>query len=118
MKGFYFLNYQVYKDARTFKLEIEKIFNMHEWQNKYELKNQLTRALYSIALNIAEGSSRVTRKDFKRFLLISMGSLNEVIACLDIAKESKLISEKEFDIFIEKGQNIARQLNGLMKTLH
>ena len=47
-----------------------------------------------------------------------MGSLNEVIACLDIAKESKLIPEKEFDIFVGKGQNIARQLNGLIKTLN
>ena len=45
---------------------------------KYSLTNQCQRSAVSIASNIAEGSSRTSTKDQKRFMEISLGSLYEL----------------------------------------
>jgi four helix bundle protein len=52
----------------------------------YGLTNQLRRAVISIPSNIAEGQGRNSRNDFKRFLLISYGSLREVETQILIAE--------------------------------
>ena len=117
MDGFKFLQFKVYRDAKCFKKEVEGLLKKPLFRYKFVLHDQLQRSLYSIILNIAEGSSRRSDRDFRRFLLISLGSLNEVVACLDDLNDARMISKKEFEIFIDKAQNIARQLSGFIKTL-
>ena len=53
----------------------------------YYLKNQLLRASSSIALNLAEGSTRGTEKEKLRFYRIAFGSLRECQAALDLVQE-------------------------------
>ena len=85
-KKFRFRNFQVYKDARKFSFDLKKLSNeKFPKSEQYGLKSQLWRALDSIVLNIAEGSDRSTDKDFALFLNRSHTSLNEVVACLDLA---------------------------------
>jgi four helix bundle protein len=55
-------------------------------EEKYGLSSQLTRAAVSIPSNIAEGSSRSSNKDYKRFLEISLGSTFEMETQLLIAE--------------------------------
>src|SRR4051812_8365658 len=50
------------------------------------LRDQLLRASSSVALNIAEGSGKLTLKDQQRFYAIALGSLRESQAVLDLAK--------------------------------
>jgi len=45
---------------------------------KIGLKSQITRAVVSIPSNIAEGSSRNSEVEFKRFLETAIGSLFKV----------------------------------------
>lgn len=45
---------------------------------RYELESQMIRSAISIPSNIAEGSSRSSAKDYKRFLEISLGSAYEL----------------------------------------
>jgi four helix bundle protein len=63
-------------------------------EEKYGLSSQLTRAAVSIASNIAEGCSRSSSKDYKRFMEISLGSCFEVETQLLIA-EAVNFGEKE-----------------------
>lgn len=75
------------------------------------------RALDSIILNIAEGADRGTDKNFAHFLNNSHTSLNEVIACLDLALNNKYISEIESSEYLVKAESLANQITVFRKKL-
>ncbi|WP_339613986.1 four helix bundle protein [Winogradskyella sp. UBA3174] len=62
---------------------------------KFGLKSQVTRAAVSIPSNIAEGCSRNSEVEFKRFLEIAMGSLFEVHTPLIIIQELNFIKSED-----------------------
>ena len=82
----------------------------------FGLTNQLRRAAVSIALNIAEGSSR-TRKDFAHFLDLSKGSCFECVAVLMICKNQKLINESQYNNLYEQINKIARMISKFQISL-
>ena len=55
-------------------------------EEKYGITSQITRSGVSIPSNIAEGSSRASEKDYKRFVEISLGSSFELETQLLIAQ--------------------------------
>lgn len=59
----------------------------------YSLSQQITRAAISIPSNIAEGSSRQSEKDYRRFIDIALGSCFELETQLLIAKAANMGSE-------------------------
>lgn len=86
-------------------------------EEQFCLTSQLWRALDSIILNIAEGSDRGTDKDFAHFLNISHTSLNEVVACLDLALNSDYIGDAEHANCLEKAEKLANQLTAFRRKL-
>ena len=56
-------------------------------EERYGLKSQITRAVVSIPSNIAEGCSRTSENEFKRFLEISLGSSFELETDLIIVEK-------------------------------
>ncbi len=114
METFRFLKFKVYIDAKDY---FKKILLISERVKNYSFKDQIRRASLSIILNIAEGSAKKSDKEFARFLEISIGSLNEAVACLDIMKELKKIDEKEYKYLIESSEGLAKQLGGFIKKL-
>lgn len=80
---------------------------------EYNLKQQLKRAVTSVALNIAEGKNRATGKDFAHFLTIASGSLSETFAILTLCNELKFINpDEELNnkiIILNKRLNALRQ---------
>ncbi len=53
----------------------------------YALQSQMRRASVSIISNIAEGSSRKTRKDYAHFLCLSYGSASELETQLFLCRD-------------------------------
>ena len=83
----------------------------------YYLVDQVRRSSLSIVLNIAEGSSKQSDKDFNRFITTSLGSVDETITCLEITKDLGLITEEKFLYFEERYESVSKQLGGLSKFL-
>ena len=57
------------------------------------LVDQLKRALSSAILNMAEGNARISVKERRRFFDISLASISEVAAVVDILRAYSYISE-------------------------
>ena len=117
-KKFRFRQFPVYGDARVFvrnvKILAKKKFPHSE---QFSLTAQMYRALDSIILNIAEGSDRMTDKDFAHFLNMSHTSLNEVVACCDIALDSGYFASAEHKDCLSGAEVLANQLTAFRKSL-
>ncbi len=108
---FRFKNFPVYQDSLNFRQELKELIkNKFPSEEKFCLSNQIIRALDSIILNIAEGADRLSDVDFSRFLNTALGSLNEVVASLDLALGDGYITKKEFDYFNNLAEKIYIQL--------
>jgi len=117
-KKFRFREFQVYKDARNFNREIKDLSNKKfPKTEQFNLLSQLWRAADSIILNIAEGTDRGTDKDFAHFLNNAHTSLNEVVACLDVAMDSNYISDELHKIHLNKAMLLANQLTAFRNKL-
>ena len=66
-------------------------------EEKYGIISQVNRASASIPANIAEGSSRDSKKDYARFLQISLGSSFELETFLIGIKMLELVSQEKID---------------------
>ncbi len=115
--SFRFRNFSVYKEILDFIREIYQMTEMFPKKEVFGLTGQIKRASTSIALNLAEGSDRGSDKEFKRFINISIGSANEVVAVLDIALDNKYIDRKTHNALLEKSEKIVRQLSTLAQRL-
>ena len=113
---FRFRNFKVYKDAKEFHKLTVRLTSKFPKEFDY-LTRQLRRAALSIVLNIAEGSAKKSDKDFNRYLLISLGSINEVVAGFEIAFDSTLVTNYELEEIIKQAEYIASQLGGFSKKL-
>ena len=116
MQTFRFLDFKVYKDAKNFYKQVVEITGEFPREHR-ELADQLRRATLSVCLNIAEGSAKFSDRDFKRYLVNSLGSINECLAGLDIALENGLITITSFQGCRTVAESIAKQLGGMAKKL-
>jgi four helix bundle protein len=84
---------------------------------KGDLKDQISRASHSIALNIAEGNGKFSKNDRANFLDRSQGSATECAATLDLlvtedkitqaeANSEKAILEEIVRILVKMTQNL------------
>jgi four helix bundle protein len=82
----------------------------------YGLTSQCNRAAVSVAANLAEGSSRQSRKDQARFSEIAYGSLMELACLLILAKDIGILSANTEDALRRSVENVSAQLNVLHRS--
>lgn len=117
-KKFRFRQFPVYADARIFVRNVKSLSTKKfPRAEQFSLFSQISRALDSIILNIAEGADRMTDKDFAHFLNMSHTSLNEVVACCDIALDSKYFTNTEHNDCLSGAEVLANQLTAFRTSL-
>jgi four helix bundle protein len=87
----------VFKVSREFVLNCYKETKLFPNEEKFALTQQIRRAALSVHLNLAEGSSRKSLTERKRFYEISRGSIIEVDTAFDIAIELGYISKDKLE---------------------
>jgi four helix bundle protein len=108
---------EVWKKAISLAKFIYEITARLPAKEIYGLSNQLQRSAVSIGANIAEGQARNSRKEFKYFLGISLGSLAELETLLTIACEINYISESTLEEVSRLTDEITRMIKGIIKHL-
>jgi four helix bundle protein len=82
---------------------------------RYTYRDQIIRCSISIPSNIAEGCSRNSRKDFKRFLRISLGSSFELETQLLLLQENSIIEAVILKPVLDLNTETQKMLHTLLK---
>lgn len=77
---------------------------------QYGLTSQIRRAALSVILNIIEGFARQNKKEFRRFLLISFGSLKETKYLILFAREQQYMDNQSYMKLHNISEEVAKLL--------
>ena len=86
---------KVYIAVRELVKEIYKISKLLPAYEKFNMVQQVRRAALSVKLNLAEGCSRRSSQERKRYLEISRGSIIEIDAALETAVDLNYYKKDE-----------------------
>ena len=104
----------IFKVSKSLILLTYQITERFPKEEKYALTHQLRRAALSVHLNIAEGCSRRSIPERKRFFEISRGSVIEIDTAIDMAQELNFINKEETLLL---GETIIRCFQLLSKMI-
>jgi four helix bundle protein len=83
----------------------------------YRLLEQIEASCTSVAMNIAEGKGRFSKKEFVQFLYISRGSLYETMTLLEILRRKSWISDEQYSGIAQDGKEVVSMIVGLIKSI-
>ena len=107
----------VWQRAHSLVLKIYEVTNNFPKEEIWGLTSQIRRAAVSVPSNIVEGKARGSRKDFKRFLLVARGSLEEVKYQSLLAKELKYMNEEQYEEITVMIEDVGRLLGGMIRKV-
>jgi four helix bundle protein len=113
------LNHQkldVYQASKVFVLECYKLTKSLPVEERFGMITQIRRAALSVHLNIAEGASRKSEVERKRFYEVARGSMIEIDAALDIAHELDYLQNINLDVPGEAMISCFKLLTGLINS--
>lgn len=113
-----FENLEVWKHSKNLAIEIYNITDKFPKIEMFSLTSQINRAAVSIPANVAEGSSRNSKKDFSRFLEIALGSAFELKTLAEIAYERKYFNLLIKNDLENKITKCVMLIYGLMRSLN
>lgn len=112
---FDFQNLEVYKKAKHFNTEITAL--LADVKVSRNINDQLTRAAFSIVLNIAEGSGRFSKADRRHFFIISRGSVFECAAIIDLLKDAKHMAVERYEQLLILCEELSKILYTMIRNL-
>lgn len=113
---FLYTNLVVFQEAKSIHRVVCDLTRTYPAAYFY-LRDQLRRAALSVALNLAEGSGKGSKREFRRYTMNAIGSLNELAAGLEIALGEQLISDTNCQDIIGRCEILKRQIGSLANKL-
>ena len=88
---------EIFQQSQNLALECYRVTKLFPSEEKFAMVQQIRRAALSVYLNIAEGCSRKSVAERKRFFEISRGSIVEIDAVLDLSEELNYSKKNELE---------------------
>lgn len=109
----------VFRKAYETALEAHRIALTFPKYEQYDLASQLRRSGKSICANLIEGRGRQqgSNAEFRRFVLIALGSADESALWCRFARDLGYVSREDCDRLEQQFTEIARMLNRLAAKL-
>lgn len=104
----------VFVSSKSLVLESYRVTGLFPPAEKFAMTHQIRRAALSVLLNVAEGCSRKSSAERKRFYEVARGSLIEVDTAIDIANELHYCSTEQVKKLSECIISTFKQLTGLI----
>ena len=109
---------QVYQRGYAAAKSVYRMTEKYPKSEMYGITDQMRRASVSIALNIAEGyAKRESQQEFRRFLLMALGSANEMTVLLDFSKDFGYIDEQTHAKASREYDEISKMLSAVIKRI-
>ena len=115
MRDFRTLN--IWQEGIAIVKQVYQLAELLPVEEKYGLKSQLCRSAVSIPSNIAEGCSRNSQIEFRRYLEIALGSAYELETQLIIIDELFSISTEEIKMLKARLSKEQKMINNLINKL-
>lgn len=115
------LNHQkleIYGVSRLFMMECYKLTKQLPQDKKFGMISQIRRAALSVHLNIAEGASRKSEVERKRYFEIARGSVIEIDAALDAAQDLAYLQKINLTTLGETMISCFKMLTGLIHSIN
>ena len=106
---------EVFQRAYRISLDVHRASLTFPTAEQHGLADQIRRASKSICGNIAEGFGKRRRStaEFKRYLLIAIGSADEMQVWLKYCSDLEYMDQKACERWRDEYRQIARMLQGL-----
>jgi len=111
-----FTDLETWRVGHKFVLQIYKVTEKFPQKEIYALIDQMRRSATSITSNIAEGFSKPSAQDKKKFYYIALGSLTEIQNQLLIARDLGYLNKILFDELAIQSVSISKLINSLIKS--
>ena len=118
MARFSFEDLDVWKRAVLFAEMV--ILSSEKWKTAgrhFRLLEQIESASASVAMNIAEGKGRFSKKEFVHYLYIARGSLFEVVTLLVIVAKLEWIDDNDLEKLRKEAEIIGKMLSSLVNSI-
>ena len=112
-----FTELKVWQRGHALVLQIYRLTTAFPADERFGIVSQMRRAVTSVPTNIAEGSKRVGREDFARFLNIAEGSLAETEYLIMLAGDLGFVAADVTKSLLVEVDEIARMLYTLRKKV-
>jgi len=106
----------IFHASKEFVLECYRVTKSFPLEEKFRITSQIRRAALSTHLNIAEGCSRQSFLERKRFFEISRGSVIEVDTALDVAVDLNYCTATDIQLLGEKLIKTFKILCGMISS--
>ncbi len=106
-----------WKEARILTVMVYKACEAEKLAKNFGLKDQIQRASVSVMNNIAEGFTRFSSKEFRRFLDISQSSCAEVLNMLYLLEDLEYLDYDELIRIRKQGEKTRSLILGMIKYL-
>jgi four helix bundle protein len=108
---------RAYQLSRALRDEVGAIFARPGFKSDSRFRDDFRAALDSGPNNIAEGFWRYSHPEFARFTVIARGSLGECLSHLDRARQSRYITDDEYQRFRRLAEHALKSVTKLLSHL-